>query len=381
MFIFFLLIINTQTILNEIVIDGYYNQVMGTIYIKGGLGTPYQELFFTIDIESNVNFVLANDINYEKLKSSTFIKTNEYVEYSKKLYGYTSYDFFSLDTEHYLTKFKFLFNQYNAPDVYTPFLGLGMGDGSVIEQLYTAKIIKKKSFGFAQKKIVLDRDINVKDYRIIKAKEDNVKYIGVLSNIIFEDELKIKEDKERNVIEIKDIRTYKRKIEFNDIDVVFSSTKGLINLPVKYLDIFINKYFGKKVFDKKCVMIKRYMGYFIQCDKEIIKYFPNVYLVFKDNVIVKLTYLDLCEEPAPYSPKYTFCIFFDEIDNAFIGIKYLNRLEIFFNEEEKYIAFGNEKSFNVTITNRNFLIMFFSLINSLFMICAILLIIFVNKLH
>ena len=36
----------------------------------------------------------------------------------------------------------------------------------------------------------------LKDYRIIKGKEDNVKYIGVLSNIIFEDECKIKEDKE-----------------------------------------------------------------------------------------------------------------------------------------------------------------------------------------
>ena len=128
-------------------------------------------------------------------------------------------------------------------------------------------------------------------------------------------------------------------------------------------------------------MIKRYMGYFIQCDKKIIKYFPNVYLVFKDNVIVKLTYFDLYEEPAPYSPKYTFCIFFEEIENVVIGIKYLNRLEIFFNEEEKYIAFGNEKSFNLKISSRNVLIMFVSLINSLFMICAILFIIFVNKLR
>ena len=378
MLIFFLFIINTHTILNEIVLDGYYNQVMGTIYIKGGLGTPYQELYFTIDIESNVNYVLENDTNYENLKSSTFRKTNEYVEYSKELYGYTSYDFFSLDRQHYLTQFKFLLNQYNAPDVYTPFLGLGMGDGSVIDQLFKAKIINKTIFGFAKRKIVLDREINERNYRIIKAKEDNVKYIGVLSNIIFEDEVKIKEDKDKNIIEI---RTYKREIEFNDIDVVFSSTKGLIILPLKYLDIFINKYFGKKVFEKKCVMIKRYMGYFIQCDKKIIKYFPNVYLVFKDNVIVKLTYFDLYEEPAPYSPKYTFCIFFEEIENVVIGIKYLNRLEIFFNEEEKYIAFGNEKSFNLKISSRKVLIMFVSLINSLFMICAILLIIFVNKLH
>lgn len=378
MLIFFLFIINTHTILNEIVLDGYYNQVMGTIYIKGGLGTPYQELYFTIDIESNVNYVLENDTNYENLKSSTFRKTNEYVEYSKELYGYTSYDFFSLDRQHYLTQFKFLLNQYNAPDVYTPFLGLGMGDGSVIDQLFKAKIINKTIFGFAKRKIVLDREINERNYRIIKAKEDNVKYIGVLSNIIFEDEVKIKEDKDKNIIEI---RTYKREIEFNDIDVVFSSTKGLIILPLKYLDIFINKYFGKKVFEKKCVMIKRYMGYFIQCDKKIIKYFPNVYLVFKDNVIVKLTYFDLYEEPAPYSPKYTFCIFFEEIENVVIGIKYLNRLEIFFNEEEKYIAFGNEKSFNLKISSRNVLIMFVSLINSLFMICAILFIIFVNKLR
>ena len=378
MLIFFLFIINTHTILNEIVLDGYYNQVMGTIYIKGGLGTPYQELYFTIDIESNVNYVLENDTNYENLKSSTFRKTNEYVEYSKELYGYTSYDFFSLDRQHYLTHFKFLLNQYNAPDVYTPFLGLGMGDGSVIDQLFKAKIINKTIFGFAKRKIVLDREINERNYRIIKAKEDNVKYIGVLSNIIFEDEVKIKEDKDKNIIEI---RTYKREIEFNDIDVVFSSTKGLIILPLKYLDIFINKYFGKKVFEKKCVMIKRYMGYFIQCDKKIIKYFPNVYLVFKDNVIVKLTYFDLYEEPAPYSPKYTFCIFFEEIENVVIGIKYLNRLEIFFNEEEKYIAFGNEKSFNLKISSRNVLIMFVSLINSLFMICAILFIIFVNKLR
>lgn len=378
MLIFFLFIINTHTILNEIVLDGYYNQVMGTIYIKGGLGTPYQELYFTIDIESNVNYVLENDTNYENLKSSTFRKTNEYVEYSKELYGYTSYDFFSLDRQHYLTQFKFLLNQYNAHDVYTPFLGLGMGDGSVIDQLFKAKIINKTIFGFAKRKIVLDREINERNYRIIKAKEDNVKYIGVLSNIIFEDEVKIKEDKDKNIIEI---RTYKREIEFNDIDVVFSSTKGLIILPLKYLDIFINKYFGKKVFEKKCVMIKRYMGYFIQCDKKIIKYFPNVYLVFKDNVIVKLTYFDLYEEPAPYSPKYTFCIFFEEIENVVIGIKYLNRLEIFFNEEEKYIAFGNEKSFNLKISSRNVLIMFVSLINSLFMICAILFIIFVNKLR
>ena len=378
MLIIFLFIINTHTILNEIVLDGYYNQVMGTIYIKGGLGTPYQELYFTIDIESNVNYVLENDTNYENLKSSTFRKTNEYVEYSKELYGYTSYDFFSLDRQHYLTQFKFLLNQYNAPDVYTPFLGLGMGDGSVIDQLFKAKIINKTIFGFAKRKIVLDREINERNYRIIKAKEDNVKYIGVLSNIIFEDEVKIKEDKDKNIIEI---RTYKREIEFNDIDVVFSSTKGLIILPLKYLDIFINKYFGKKVFEKKCVMIKRYMGYFIQCDKKIIKYFPNVYLVFKDNVIVKLTYFDLYEEPAPYSPKYTFCIFFEEIENVVIGIKYLNRLEIFFNEEEKYIAFGNEKSFNLKISSRNVLIMFVSLINSLFMICAILFIIFVNKLR
>ena len=378
MLIFFLFIINTHTILNEIVLDGYYNQVMGTIYIKGGLGTPYQELYFTIDIESNVNYVLENDTNYENLKSSTFRKTNEYVEYSKELYGYTSYDFFSLDRQHYLTQFKFLLNQYNAPDVYTPFLGLGMGDGSVIDQLFKAKIINKTIFGFAKRKIVLDREINERNYRIIKAKEDNVKYIGVLSNIIFEDEVKIKEDKDKNIIEI---RTYKREIEFNDIDVVFSSTKGLIILPLKYLDIFINKYFGKKVFEKKCVMIKRYMGYFIQCDKKIIKYFPNVYLVFKDNVIVKLTYFDLYEEPAPYSPKYTFCIFFEEIENVVIGIKYLNRLEIFFNEEEKYIAFGNEKSFNLKISSRKVLIMFVSLINSLFMICAILFIIFVNKLR
>ena len=378
MLIFFLFIINTHTILNEIVLDGYYNQVMGTIYIKGGLGTPYQELYFTIDIESNVNYVLENDTNYENLKSSTFRKTNEYVEYSKELYGYTSYDFFSLDRQHYLTQFKFLLNQYNAPDVYTPFLGLGMGDGSVIDQLFKAKIINKTIFGFAKRKIVLDREINERNYRIIKAKEDNVKYIGVLSNIIFEDEVKIKEDKDKNIIEI---RTYKREIEFNDIDVVFSSTKGLIILPLKYLDIFINKYFGKKVFEKKCVMIKRYMGYFIQCDKKIIKYFPNVYLVFKDNVIVKLTYFDLYEEPAPYSPKYTFCIFFEEIENVVIGIKYLNRLEIFFNEEKKYIAFGNEKSFNLKISSRNVLIMFVSLINSLFMICAILFIIFVNKLR
>ena len=378
MLIFFLFIINTHTILNEIVLDGYYNQVMGTIYIKGGLGTPYQELYFTIDIQSNVNYVLENDTNYENLKSSTFRKTNEYVEYSKELYGYTSYDFFSLDRQHYLTQFKFLLNQYNAPDVYTPFLGLGMGDGSVIDQLFKAKIINKTIFGFAKRKIVLDREINERNYRIIKAKEDNVKYIGVLSNIIFEDEVKIKEDKDKNIIEI---RTYKREIEFNDIDVVFSSTKGLIILPLKYLDIFINKYFGKKVFEKKCVMIKRYMGYFIQCDKKIIKYFPNVYLVFKDNVIVKLTYFDLYEEPAPYSPKYTFCIFFEEIENVVIGIKYLNRLEIFFNEEEKYIAFGNEKSFNLKISSRNVLIMFVSLINSLFMICAILFIIFVNKLR
>ena len=378
MLIFFLFIINTHTILNEIVLDGYYNQVMGTIYIKGGLGTPYQELYFTIDIESNVNYVLENDTNYENLKSSTFRKTNEYVDYSKELYGYTSYDFFSLDRQHYLTQFKFLLNQYNAPDVYTPFLGLGMGDGSVIDQLFKAKIINKTIFGFAKRKIVLDREINERNYRIIKAKEDNVKYIGVLSNIIFEDEVKIKEDKDKNIIEI---RTYKREIEFNDIDVVFSSTKGLIILPLKYLDIFINKYFGKKVFEKKCVMIKRYMGYFIQCDKKIIKYFPNVYLVFKDNVIVKLTYFDLYEEPAPYSPKYTFCIFFEEIENVVIGIKYLNRLEIFFNEEEKYIAFGNEKSFNLKISSRNVLIMFVSLINSLFMICAILFIIFVNKLR
>ena len=378
MLIFFLFIINTHTILNEIVLDGYYNQVMGTIYIKGGLGTPYQELYFTIDIESNVNYVLENDTNYENLKSSTFRKTNEYVEYSKELYGYTSYDFFSLDRQHYLTQFKFLLNQYNAPDVYTPFLGLGMGDGSVIDQLFKAKIINKTIFGFAKRKIVLDREINERNYRIIKAKEDNVKYIGVLSNIIFEDEVKIKEDKDKNIIEI---RTYKRESEFNDIDVVFSSTKGLIILPLKYLDIFINKYFGKKVFEKKCVMIKRYMGYFIQCDKKIIKYFPNVYLVFKDNVIVKLTYFDLYEEPAPYSPKYTFCIFFEEIENVVIGIKYLNCLEIFFNEEEKYIAFGNEKSFNLKISSRNVLIMFVSLINSLFMICAILFIIFVNKLR
>ena len=378
MLIFFLFIINTHTILNEIVLDGYYNQVMGTIYIKGGLGTPYQELYFTIDIESNVNYVLENDTNYENLKSSTFRKTNEYVEYSKELYGYTSYDFFSLDRQHYLTQFKFLLNQYNAPDVYTPFLGLGMGDGSVIDQLFKAKIINKTIFGFAKRKIVLDREINERNYRIIKAKEDNVKYIGVLSNIIFEDEVKIKEDKDKNIIEI---RTYKREIEFNDIDVVFSSTKGVIILPLKYLDIFINKYFGKKVFEKQCVMIKRYMGYFIQCDKKIIKYFPNVYLVFKDNVIVKLTYFDLYEEPAPYSPKYTFCIFFEEIENVVIGIKYLNRLEIFFNEEEKYIAFGNEKSFNLKISSRNVLIMFVSLINSLFMICAILFIIFVNKLR
>ena len=378
MLIFFLFIINTHTILNEIVLDGYYNQVMGTIYIKGGLGTPYQELYFTIDIESNVNYVLENDTNYENLKSSTFRKTNEYVDYSKELYGYTSYDFFSLDRQHYLTQFKFLLNQYNAPDVYTPFLGLGMGDGSVIDQLFKAKIINKTIFGFAKRKIVLDREINERNYRIIKAKEDNVKYIGVLSNIIFEDEVKIKEDKDKNIIEI---RTYKREIEFNDIDVVFSSTKGLIILPLKYLDIFINKYFGKKVFEKKCVMIKRYMGYFIQCDKKIIKYFPNVYLVFKDNVIVKLTYFDLYEEPAPYSPKYTFCIFFEEIENVVIGIKYLNRLEIFFNEEEKYIAFGNEKSFNLKISSRKVLIMFVSLINSLFMICAILFIIFVNKLR
>ena len=268
MLIFFLFIINTHTILNEIVLDGYYNQVMGTIYIKGGLGTPYQELYFTIDIESNVNYVLENDTNYENLKSSTFRKTNEYVEYSKELYGYTSYDFFSLDRQHYLTQFKFLLNQYNAPDVYTPFLGLGMGDGSVIDQLFKAKIINKTIFGFAKRKIVLDREINERNYRIIKAKEDNVKYIGVLSNIIFEDEVKIKEDKDKNIIEI---RTYKREIEFNDIDVVFSSTKGLIILPLKYLDIFINKYFGKKVFEKKCVMIKRYMGYFIKCDNKIIK--------------------------------------------------------------------------------------------------------------
>ena len=378
MLIFFLFIINTHTILNEIVLDGYYNQVMGTIYIKGGLGTPYQELYFTIDIESNVNYVLENDTNYENLKSSTFRKTNEYVEYSKELYGYTSYDFFSLDRQHYLTQFKFLLNQYNAPDVYTPFLGLGMGDGSVIDQLFKAKIINKTIFGFAKRKIVLDREINERNYRIIKAKEDNVKYIGALSNVIFEDDVKVKEDKDKNIIEI---RTYKRESEFNDIDVVFSSTKGLIILPLKYLDIFINKYFGKKVFEKKCVMIKRYMGYFIQCDKKIIKYFPNVYLVFKDNVIVKLTYFDLYEEPAPYSPKYTFCIFFEEIENVVIGIKYLNRLEIFFNEEEKYIAFGNEKSFNLKISSRNVLIMFVSLINSLFMICAILFIIFVNKLR
>ena len=176
MLIFFLFIINTHTILNEIVLDGYYNQVMGTIYIKGGLGTPYQELYFTIDIESNVNYVLENDTNYENLKSSTFRKTNEYVEYSKELYGYTSYDFFSLDRQHYLTQFKFLLNQYNAPDVYTPFLGFGMGDGSVIDQLFKAKIINKTIFGFAKRKIVLDREINERNYRIIKAKEDNVKY-------------------------------------------------------------------------------------------------------------------------------------------------------------------------------------------------------------
>ena len=72
---------------------------------------------------------------------------------------------------------------------------------------------------------------------------------------------------------------------------------------------------------------------------------------------------------------------YSEIENVVIGIKYLNRLEIFFNEEEKYIAFGNEKSFNLKISSRNVLIMFVSLINSLFMICAILFIIFVNKLR
>ena len=356
---FFLCLLIYIKVKCEIAIKGFYNQGLGTVYIKGGLGTPLQDIYFTVDINLDINYVYSLDSNYDSSNSITFKKNNNYIKYSPKIEGYEAYEMLSFHPDHYLTNWKFIFTQTSDNNTYTPFLGFGIGNESFINQLFIAGIIKQKTFCFNYSHIIIDKEIE-QSQELTKLKIiDNSKYFGYVNEVFFG---KYSEEKEtRTIIVPKDYN----KVEFSGVKFLFSSTKGNIHLPMKYFEIFKKLYFGEFLW-KECVEFQYYKGLNIQCNKKMIKNLPNVYLILESNILLQFSYLDLFEETVPYAPKLTFRISFEnELDDAVFGLSFLKAFNIIFDQGKKEIIFPkSNKIHTLVITNIYFFSLFIIMITN-----------------
>lgn len=353
---FFLCLLVYVKVKCEIAIKGFYNQGLGTVYIKGGLGTPLQDIYFTVDINLDISYVYSLDLNYNSSNSMTFHITNNYIKYSPTIEGYVALEMLSFHPNHYLPKWKFIFSQISDNNTYTPFLSFGTGEESFINQLFTAGIIKKKTFCFNYSHIVIDKEIE-QSQELVKLKLiNNSKYYGYVHGFFFGKNLEKKEGKV--IITPKDYN----KVKISNIKILFSSTKENNHLPIKYFESFKKFYFGEFLW-KECVELRCYTGVVIQCNKKMINNLPNVYLLLENNILLQLSYLDLFEETVPYAQKLIFRFVFEkELDDAVFGLSFLKAYNIIFDQGKKEIIFPKNSKIHIFVIATSYFYILFMIV-------------------
>lgn len=353
----------------------------GLYTIKLSIGNPTQEFEVIVDTGSfllwipsskcKVCYYNKNKLNEEK--SMSLVKNSEFMELryiSGRIAGNIAYDLikfssnndsFSLNLQ--IPKFKFLLsNQVEAPIKVDGIIGLSRKytkydpSFSLIDYLYTNKIIKRKIF--SQKIEDEDVDSRFTIGNLPKEIQDDIGNFTKCSTIKFNYSvdsywacnlnqiLLVKKEGFQSQFSIDKPKAF--QITNEQKPVIFDTGSNVILAPIELADKFRDIFFRELIDNKTCMMLdddNSSSGF--RCNKDAnFENFPIIKFVFDNNFTYDLNTKDLFIES--YNG-YMFRIIFSKVpgNGWLLGQPFLKQYHMVFDHEDNSVGFYPKKKMGI----------------------------------
>jgi hypothetical protein len=351
----------------------------GLYTIKLTIGNPSQEFEVIVDTGSFLLWIPSskctscfynkNKLNEEK--SQSLVKNSEFMELkyiSGRIAGNIAYDMIKFNSNNsvnpnpLLPKFKFLLsNQVDAPVKVDGIIGLSRKYSkydpsfSLIDYLYTNKVIKRKMF--SQKIEDDDVDSRFTIGNLPKEIQDDIGNFTKCSAITFnysvdsywacnlKQILFVKKDEKnvsQNSLNMSKLKAY--EITSDQKPAIFDTGSNVILAPTELADKFRDIFFRELLDNKTCMMLdddNSSSGF--RCNKDAnFENFPIIKFVFDNNFTYDLKTKDLFLES--YNG-YMFRIVFGRVpgNGWLLGQPFLRQYHMVFDHEDNSVGFYPKK--------------------------------------
>ena len=295
-----------------------------TFVLEGIIGSRASHQKISFDITKPISFVYNNE-HYSPNMSKTYRLVEEIANV-----GIKSIDVLRI-TNFKIKNFTFIYRDNNTSlSIFKPYLGLGRGNESFIEELYTEKLISNRNFGFftfednktVYYKIFFGKVFKHKQISFCHMKDNNYKYSCMLSAI----------------------KANSSEISFHKL-ASFETKNKYIIFPITYMEEFKEKYLTRFYYDNNCLTIDDYTRFLIYCNNDTISSLPNLTFSFDEDVNIEISPYDLFEEVSANISKYKMKIEFGTYNQTEIsfGSWFVMKHKMTFDNDNNIIIFDEHE--------------------------------------